>query len=50
MSPLVLSDSSSSPGAGCDGTDVAEASSVRLPPDCSALGSSGERHILTKNV
>ncbi len=48
MSPLVLSDSSSSPGAGCDGTDVAEASSVRLPPDCSALGSSGERHILTK--
>ncbi len=32
MSPLVLSDSSSSTGAGCHGTDVAEASSVRLPP------------------
>ncbi len=36
MSPLVLSDSSSSTGAGCHGADVAEASSVRLPPDCSA--------------
>ncbi|KAI2656770.1 Transposon Ty3-G Gag-Pol polyprotein [Labeo rohita] len=32
MSPLVLSSSSSSPGAGCYGTDVAEASSVRLSP------------------
>ncbi len=32
MSPLVLSDSSSSTGAGCHGTDVAEASSVCLPP------------------
>ncbi|KAI2649150.1 Retrovirus-related Pol polyprotein from transposon 17.6 [Labeo rohita] len=42
MSPLVLSDSSSSPGAGCHGTDVAEASSVRLSPDRSAPGSSGE--------
>ncbi|KAI2646337.1 hypothetical protein H4Q32_026326 [Labeo rohita] len=42
MSPLVLSESSSSPGAGCHGTDVAEASSVRLSPDCSAPGSSGE--------
>ncbi len=42
MSPLVLSDSSSSTGAGCHGADVAEASSVRLPPDCSAPGSSGE--------
>ncbi len=42
MSPLVLSDSSSSTGAGCYGTDVAEASSVRLPPDCSAPRSSGE--------
>ncbi|KAI2644160.1 hypothetical protein H4Q32_028378 [Labeo rohita] len=34
--------SSSSPGAGCYGTDVAEASSVRLSPDCSAPGSSRE--------
>ncbi|KAI2655439.1 Protein P [Labeo rohita] len=42
MSPLVLSSSSSSPGAGCYGTDVAEASSVRLSPDRSAPGSSGE--------
>ncbi|KAI2660335.1 enzymatic polyprotein [Labeo rohita] len=42
MSPLILSDSSSSTGAGCHGTDVAEASSVRLSPDCSAPGSSGE--------
>ncbi len=32
MSPLVLSDSSSSTGAGCHGTDVAEASSVFLSP------------------
>ncbi len=29
-------------GAGCHGTDVAEASSVRLSPDCSAPRSSGE--------
>ncbi|KAL0159087.1 hypothetical protein M9458_047163, partial [Cirrhinus mrigala] len=42
MSPLVLSDSSSSAGAGCHGTDVAEASSVRISPDRSAPGSSGE--------
>ncbi|KAI2662393.1 hypothetical protein H4Q32_001228 [Labeo rohita] len=42
MSPLVLSSSSSSPGAGCYGTDVAEASSVCLSPDCSAPRSSGE--------
>ncbi|KAL0189055.1 hypothetical protein M9458_014602, partial [Cirrhinus mrigala] len=42
MSPLVLSDSSSSAGAGCPGTDVAEASSVRISPDRSAPGSSGE--------
>ncbi len=42
LSPLVLSDSSSSAGAGCYGTDVAEASSVRLSPDCSAPGSSRE--------
>ncbi|KAL0195159.1 hypothetical protein M9458_008731, partial [Cirrhinus mrigala] len=34
--------SSSSPGAGCHGTDVAEALSVRLSPDRSAPGSSGE--------
>ncbi len=33
QSPLVLSDSSSSTGTGCYGTDVAEASSVRLSPD-----------------
>ncbi|KAL0149630.1 hypothetical protein M9458_055157 [Cirrhinus mrigala] len=39
MSPLVLSSSSSSPGAGCHGTDVAEASSVRLSPDRSAISS-----------
>ncbi|KAI2657128.1 Ubiquitin carboxyl-terminal hydrolase 36 [Labeo rohita] len=31
-----------SPGTGCHGTDVAEASSVRLSPDRSAPGSSGE--------
>ncbi|KAI2647309.1 Transposon Ty3-G Gag-Pol polyprotein [Labeo rohita] len=42
MSPLVLSSSSSSPGAGCYGTDVAEASSVCLSPDRSAPRSSGE--------
>ncbi|KAL0147294.1 hypothetical protein M9458_057396 [Cirrhinus mrigala] len=42
MSPLVLSSSSSSPGAGCHGTDVAEASSVRFSPDRSAPGSSRE--------
>ncbi len=42
LSPLVLSDSSSSAGAGCYGTDVAEASSVHLSPDRSALGSSRE--------
>ncbi|KAL0167471.1 hypothetical protein M9458_035693, partial [Cirrhinus mrigala] len=42
MSPLVLSDLSSSPGAGCHGTDVAKASSVRLSPGRSAPGSSGE--------
>ncbi len=43
LSPLVLSDSSSSNLAGCYGTDVVEASSVRVPPYCSAPGSSGER-------
>ncbi len=32
LSPLVLSDSSSSTGAGCYGTDLAEASSVRFFP------------------
>ncbi len=42
MSPLVLSSSSSSIGAGCHGTDVAKASSVRFSPDCSAPRSSGE--------
>ncbi len=42
LSPLVLSDSSSSTGAGCYGTDVAEASSVFLSPDRSAPGSSRE--------
>ncbi len=42
MSPLVLSDSSSSTGAGCYGTDLDEALSVCLSPDCSAPGSSGE--------
>ncbi len=40
MSPLVLSDSSRSTGVGCHGTDMVEASSVRLHPDCSAPGSS----------
>ncbi len=40
MSPLVLSDSSSS--TGCHGTDVAEALSVHFPPDRSVPGSSGE--------
>ncbi|KAI2668277.1 Transposon Ty3-G Gag-Pol polyprotein [Labeo rohita] len=42
MSPLVLSSSSSSPGAGCHGADVAEATSVRISPDRSAPGSSRE--------
>ncbi|KAI2646149.1 hypothetical protein H4Q32_030848 [Labeo rohita] len=42
MSPLVLSSSSSSSRAGCYGTDVAKAASVRLSPDRSAPGSSGE--------
>ncbi len=42
MSPLVLSDSSGSTGAGCHGTDMAEASSVHLSPDYSAPRSSGE--------
>ncbi|KAI2663377.1 Transposon Ty3-G Gag-Pol polyprotein [Labeo rohita] len=42
MSPLVLSSSSSSPGTGCHGTDVAEASPVRFSPDRSAAGSSRE--------
>ncbi|KAI2665260.1 Transposon Ty3-G Gag-Pol polyprotein [Labeo rohita] len=42
MSPLVLSSSSSTPGAGCHGADVAEATSVRLSPDRSAPGSSRE--------
>ncbi len=42
LSPLVLSDSSSSTGAGCYGTDVAKASSVCLSPDRSAPGSSRE--------
>ncbi len=40
LSPLVLSDSSSSTGAGCHGTDLAEASSVHLSPI--APGSSRE--------
>ncbi|KAL0159756.1 hypothetical protein M9458_043481, partial [Cirrhinus mrigala] len=31
-----------STGAGCHGTDVAEASSVRISPDRSAPGSSGK--------
>ncbi|KAI2665262.1 ORF V: Enzymatic polyprotein [Labeo rohita] len=35
-------DSSSLPGAGCHGTDLAEASSVRFSPDRSAPGSSRE--------
>ncbi len=42
LSPLVLSDSSSSTGAECYGTDLAEASSVRLSPDHSAPGISKE--------
>ncbi|KAI2646583.1 hypothetical protein H4Q32_028957 [Labeo rohita] len=37
-----ISDLSSSTGAGCHGTDVAEASSVCFSPDRSAPGSSGE--------
>ncbi len=42
MSPLVLSDSSSSSGTGCYGADLAKASSVRFSPDRSAPRSSGE--------
>ncbi len=41
-SPLVLSNSSSSTGAECHGTDVAEALSVCFSHDRSAPGSSGE--------
>ncbi len=37
MSPLVLSDSSGSTGAGCYGTDLAEASYLHLSPDCRVL-------------
>ncbi|KAI2654727.1 hypothetical protein H4Q32_011510 [Labeo rohita] len=39
MSPLLLSDSSSSPGSGRDGPYVAQTASVRISPDCSAPGS-----------
>ncbi|KAI2656086.1 Transposon Ty3-G Gag-Pol polyprotein [Labeo rohita] len=39
MSPLLLSDSSSSPGSGRDGPHVAQTASVRISPDCSAPGS-----------
>ncbi len=42
LSPLVLSDSSSSTGAGCYGTDLAEAPSVRLSPNRPAPGNSRE--------
>ncbi len=42
MSPLVLSSSSSSPGTGRYGTDLAEATSVRFSPDRSAPRSSDE--------
>ncbi len=38
LSPLVLSDPSSSTEAGCQGTDVAEASSVHLSPIALLLG------------
>ncbi len=37
ISPLVLSDSSGSTGAGCYGTDLAEASYLHLSPDCRVL-------------
>ncbi len=43
MSLLVLSNSSSSMGAGCHGTDMDKALSVCFSPDRSALGSSGKR-------
>ncbi|KAI2650799.1 hypothetical protein H4Q32_024835 [Labeo rohita] len=39
---MFLSSSSSSPRAGCHGTDVAEATFVHFSPDRSAPGSSGE--------
>ncbi len=42
LSALVLPHTSSSAWAGCHGTDVAEASSVCISPNCSAPGSSGE--------
>ncbi len=42
LSALVLPHTSSSAWAGCHGTDVAEASSVRISPNRSAPGSSGE--------
>ncbi len=42
ISPLVLSSSSSSAGAGCHGTGVAEASSVCFSSDCPAPRSSGK--------
>ncbi|KAI2653825.1 putative V-type proton ATPase subunit H 2 [Labeo rohita] len=39
MSPLLLSDSSSSPGSGHDGPYVTQTASVHISPDCSAPGS-----------
>ncbi|CAM4515709.1 unnamed protein product [Leuciscus chuanchicus] len=42
LSTLVLLHASSSSETGCYGTDVAEATSVRLSPSCSAPGSSGK--------
>ncbi len=42
LSPLVLVHASSSSLTRRDGTDVAEASSVCISPDCSAPGSTGE--------
>ncbi|KAI2642464.1 Lamina-associated polypeptide 2, isoform alpha [Labeo rohita] len=38
-SPLLLSDSSSSPGSGRDGPYVAQTASVHISPECSAPGS-----------
>ncbi|KAI2664143.1 Iporin [Labeo rohita] len=42
MSPLLLSDSSSFPGSGRDGPYVAQSTSLRFSPDCSAPGSHGQ--------
>ncbi len=50
MSPLVLSDSTSSTGAGCHGTDMAEASSVRFSPGSSGESAPGRDQFTSRNT